>query len=251
MIWRIRVLSFYFALSLFALMFFLFWCIPLQYVNVGYDGRYKGAIVFSYVFIFLAKYLTGLNYQVTGLEKLPTDGKPYLALSNHQSFWENLFMQLIIPKHSWVMKKELFNIPLFGKGLQTVSPIAIDRSVSQSVLQILNEGTKKIEEGLSIVMFPEGGTVRTNRNVKFKPSAAKLAINTNVPIVLIALNSGVYWPKGFWFRKPGTIMVKILEVIPVSKYKDHDVRTLTDYIEERINKEKEILVRLAGEGESI
>jgi 1-acyl-sn-glycerol-3-phosphate acyltransferase len=72
-------------------------------------------------------------------------------------------------------------------------------------------------------------------------------MNTNVPIILIAHNAGVCWPKGFWFRKPGLISVKILEVIAVEKYEDYDVRTLTDYIQDRINKEKEILVRRVEE----
>ena len=92
-------------------------------------------------------------------------------------------------------------------------------------------------------MFPEATRVKIDKNVKFKPSAAKLAMNTNSPIVLIAHNAGVFWPKGFWFRKPGLISVKILEVISVKKYAEYDVRTLTIYIENRINKEKEILVR--------
>ncbi len=247
MFWRLRILAFYSILGFFVLAFFAFCCVPMHYLNAGYNFRYKVAESFSYIFVFLAKTLCGIKYEVMGMEKLPKDGKPHVILANHQSFWENLFMQLIIPKHSWVIKQELFDIPIFGWCLRTVNPIAVDRSNSLSVVQILNEGQRKIEEGLSIIMFPEATRVKIDKNVKFKPSAAKLAMNTNVPIVLIAHNAGVYWPKGFWFRKSGLISVKILEIIPVQKYKDYDVRTLTDYIENRINKEKEILVRKVEE----
>lgn len=251
MFWRIRILGFYFILSLFALVIGLFFCFPVYCLNLDYNVRYKIAKIFSCIFIFLAKILCGIKYQVNGIDKLPQNGTPYIVLSNHQSFWENLFMQLIIPKHSWVLKKELFEIPIFGWGLRMLHPVAIDRSSSCSVFQILTEGQKKIEQGLPLIIFPEGGTVKIDRNVKFKPSAAKLAINANVPIVLIAHNSGVFWPKGFWFRKPGLISLKVVEVISTNQYEDHDVRTLTDYIEDRINKEKEILVRLAGGNKSL
>jgi 1-acyl-sn-glycerol-3-phosphate acyltransferase len=247
MFWRLRILAFYSILGFFVLAFFAFCCVPMHYLNAGYNFRYKVAESFSYIFVFLAKTLCGIKYEVMGMEKLPKDGKPHIVLANHQSFWENLFMQLIIPKHSWVIKQELFDIPIFGWCLRTVNPIAVDRSNSRSVVQILNEGQRKIEDGLSIIMFPEATRVKIDKNVKFKPSAAKLAMNTNVPIVLIVHNAGVYWPKGFWFRKSGLISVKILEIIPVQKYKDYDVRTLTDYIENRINKEKEILVRKVEE----
>lgn len=242
MFWRLRVLVFYFILVFFVITFFFFLCVPIHLLGAPYSIRYKVSESFSYIFIFIAKVLCGIKYKVIGLSKLPRDGKPYLALANHQSFWENLFMQLIIPKHSWVIKKELYSIPIFGWGLRTVLPIAVDRSNSRSVIQILEEGQKKIDQGLSIVMFPEATRVKVDKNVKFKPSAAKLAISANVPIVLIAHNAGVFWPKGFWFEKPGTVTVKILEVIPVLKYKDYDVRTLTEYIQERINKEKEMLL---------
>lgn len=243
MFWRIRVLFFYISLALLSISFYFFLFAPLYLARTPYSIRYKVGEAFSHSFIFLVKLLCGIDYKVIGLEKLPKDGKPYLALANHQSFWENVFMQLIIPKHSWVIKRELFDIPVFGWGLRTVEPIAVDRSNSRSVLQILEQGKKKIDQGLSIVMFPEATRVKVGKCVKLKPSAAKLALNTNVPIALIVHNAGVFWPKGFWFTKPGIITVKILEVIPVKKYKDHDVRTLTEYIQERINTEKEKLFK--------
>lgn len=143
-------------------------------------------------------------------------------------------MQIIFPVHSWVLKKELFDIPLFGWGLRTLDPIAIDRTNSNSVKQILIDGQKKIGQGLPIVFFPEGGTVPVEKNARFKPSVAKLVLNTRVPIVLMAHNSGLFWPKGFWLKQPGLITVKILEVVTVERYKDFDVRTLTDYIEQKV-----------------
>ena len=76
MFWRLRVLAFYFTLSLFAVIMGLFFCLPVYFLNLGYNVRYKIAEIFSRIFIFLAKLLCGIKYQVTGIDKLPQDGKP-------------------------------------------------------------------------------------------------------------------------------------------------------------------------------
>lgn len=244
MFWRLRTLAFYTIISICMVSFFILLSIPMQLLNASYKYRYKGAEIFSYIFIYLIWFICGIKYKVEGVEILPKDGKPYLALANHQSFWENFFMQLIIPKHSWVIKRELETIPVFGWVIRTVQPIAVDRNNSRSVAQILREGAKKIEAGLSLVMFPEATRVKVDQSIKFKPSAAKLAINTNSPIVLIAHNAGLVWPKGFWFKRTGTISVKIIEYIPKEKIAEQDVRELTTYIQETINQEKNNLVEL-------
>ncbi len=244
MFWRSRTLAFYTIISIFMVSFFVLFCIPMQLLRAPYAFRYKVSEVFSYIFIYLIWVICGIKYKVEGEEKLPKDGKPYLALANHQSFWENFFMQLIIPKHSWVIKRELEAIPVLGWGIKTVQPIAVDRNNSRSVAQILREGAKKIDAGLSLVMFPEATRVKVNKSVKFKASAAKLAKNTRVPIVLIAHNAGLVWPKGFWFKQSGTITVKIIEYISVEKVESLDVRDLTAYIQESINSEKNKLVEL-------
>jgi 1-acyl-sn-glycerol-3-phosphate acyltransferase len=122
-----------------------------------------------------------------------------------------------------------------------VDPIAVDRSEGMSVRQILRDGKKKLESGLWLVMFPESTRLRPEQSVKFKPSAARLAREAKVPIVLMAHNAGIYWPKGFWIEKPGTIEAKIIEVIDKERVEKDEVRSLTDRIETVINREKRIL----------
>lgn len=240
--WRLRVLTFYAIISIVMLFFFIFLAIPIQFIGAPNSLRYKMSEVFSYIFVYLMWAVCGIKFEVEGLDKLPTDGKPYLALANHQSFWENFFMQLLIPKHSWVVKKELLDVPVFGRCLKIVRPIAVDRSNNRSVVQILDEGASKIESGLSIVMFPEATRILVDKSVSFKPSAAKLALDTKVPIALIAHNAGLFWPKGFWFKKEGTIKVKVVEFMSPKKAAKYDVRELTTYIQEKINTEKNKLV---------
>jgi len=238
-IWRLRVLIFYTLVSIATFITFIICYIPMTFFNINYDIRYKIGFVYSHVFIWLAKVTCGLNYQVSGLDKLPTT--PSIVLSNHQSFWDNIFMQIIIPEHSWVLKRELFNIPLFGWGLRMVKPIAVDRNANISVKQILTEGQKKILEGLWLIIFPESTRLKPEETKKFKPSAVKLASITKVPIVMIAHNAGVYWPKGFWIKQPGIIKVTIIDVISVEEIEQTDVRILTEKIEHVINSEKQRL----------
>ncbi len=244
MFWRLRILIFYGLLAIFTFTIFIISYIPVTFFNVNYYVRYQIGVIFSYIFIWLARICCGLKYQVSGLEKLPS--VPSIVLSNHQSCWEQIFIQLIIPKHSWVLKRELFNVPLFGWGLRMVKPIAVDRNANISVNQILREGQEKIKSGLWLVIFPESTRYRPEQNAKFKPSAAKLASLAKTPIVMMAHNAGVYWPRGFWMTKSGTIQVKIIDVITVEEIEQTDVRELTDKIEQVINSEKQILLERAS-----
>jgi 1-acyl-sn-glycerol-3-phosphate acyltransferase len=150
-------------------------------------------------------------------------------------------MPHILPMQSWIIKKELYNIPFFGLGLRLVEPIAVDRSAHVSVNQILNMGTEKLDEGLWVIMFPEATRLLPGKRVAMKPAGVKLAQMNNVPIVLMVHNAGVFWPKGFWVKKPGTIKIKIGQVIHVKP--EDDVREVTEKIGEWINTEKD---RLSG-----
>jgi 1-acyl-sn-glycerol-3-phosphate acyltransferase len=241
MLLRLRTLVFYFLISIFTIVFFSTFYLPFKLLNIKYSAKYKIAVIFSHSFIWLAKVICGLRYQISGLDKLPS--QPSIVLANHQSFWDNVFMQLIIPEHSWILKRELFKIPFFGWGLKMFDPIAVDRQDNLSVKQILREGHKKLQEGLWLIIFPESTRLRPEQMTKFKPSAVKLASMAKVPIVLIAHNAGVYWPKGFWIKKSGTIQVKVIDVIPVAMVEELDVRILTEQVQAVINMEKHILFK--------
>lgn len=239
-LWRMRVLIFYIAIA--ALSLITCPMLALMYLtSTHYDHRYALAKRYSEIFIWLGEIICGLKHEVIGLDKLPKT--PAVFMANHQSFWENVFMQLIVPKHSWVIKKELFSIPLFGWGLKMMDPIAVDRKDMVSLTRILKEGQKKIKQGLSLIIFPESTRVLPHQNKRYKPSAIKLAIEAKVPVVLMAHNAGVYWPKSFWIRKPGTITVEILSVIQPEDLANADVREVTQEIEQVINTSKNILAR--------
>lgn len=241
MIWQVRVISFYTIISIVIILFFFFICLPVFIANPSYDTRFRIGIIFASIYVNLLWITCGINYEIDGKELLPID-EPYIATPNHQSFWENFAMQLFVRKHSLIIKKELLDIPVFGWGIRIGKPIAVDRNFNMSIKQILKEGMSRLKNGMSLVIFPEGTRVKPGKNIPLKPSAAKLAMMAEVPIAIIVLNSGNYWPKGFWLIKPGTIKVKVVEVISKERIAEFaDARALNAYMQEVMHREKELL----------
>ncbi len=234
--WKLRVIINYILITVVSFLY----VIPLLILSVfgaQYKTRYYIVRAYVWTFLNIIKSICKIDHEIEFLEKLPKG--PAIILANHQSFWDNIIMPYIFPMQSWVIKKELYNVPFFGLGLRLVEPIAIDRSDNLSVNQILNMGAEKLSDGLWVVMFPEATRLKPGKRVKLKPAGVKLAQMNNVPIVLMVHNAGMFWPKGFWVRKPGTIQVKIGHVIRVKP--EDDVRVITEQIGEWMNTEKDKL----------
>jgi 1-acyl-sn-glycerol-3-phosphate acyltransferase len=158
--------------------------------------------------ITLSKWICGLDYKIEGLENLPAGAA--IALSNHQSTWETLVYQKILPPQLWVVKKELLSVPVFGWGLALCEPIAIDRKAGRKAMdQLLDQGVQKLAQGRWIVIFPEGTRTAPGVKAKYKIGGAMLASKVDYPIVPIATNAGEYWPKHSLIKWPGTIRVVI------------------------------------------
>ncbi|KRH79131.1 1-acyl-sn-glycerol-3-phosphate acyltransferase [Ferrovum sp. JA12] len=156
-------------------------------------------------------FLRRVRFSVSGLEHLPST--PCVILSKHQSEWETLFLPAVLPPHVMVLKQELLKIPFFGWGLKLLEPIAIDRSQKKAALeQVIRQGIARLEQGLYVVIFPEGTRVKVGYKGRYAQSGAQLATKAQVPIIPVAHNAGVYWPKGL-FKQPGIITVRFGEPI--------------------------------------
>lgn len=236
LIWKARVVLYYILLGLISTIY-LIPLLILSFAGASYPMRYGVARSYAWAFVGITRLVCDIDYEIDGMENLPKG--PAIVMSNHQSFWDNVIMPHLFPMQSWVIKKELYNIPVFGLGLRLVEPIAVDRSDNSSVKQILNMGSEKIAAGLWVVIFPEATRVPVARRVKLKPSGVKLAQETGVPIVLMAHNAGIFWPKGFWIKKPGTIKVKIGPIVKVKA--TDDIRVITQEIEDWMVREKDAL----------
>lgn len=154
------------------------------------------------------KVTCGLSYEVQGFDNIPNES--VIFMSKHQSTWETITYQLFMPPMVWVLKRELLWIPIFGWGVAMLNPIAINRKLGKKALnQLLDEGKARLEKGISIMIFPEGTRTTAGEPTHYRPGGAILAAKSGHKVIPIAHNAGYFWPKGQFFKHPGTIKVVI------------------------------------------
>ena len=163
--------------------------------------------------LWLLKHVVGIDYRITGAENLPST--PAIYAAKHQSAWETLFLSRYLNFPAFVLKKELLSIPLFGWFLKRAGMIAVDRKGGASALrQMARQASETLEGGRSILIFPEGTRVAPGETRPYQPGVAALYTQLKTPVVPVALNSGLFWGKRAFLKKPGTIVVEILPPIP-------------------------------------
>lgn len=203
--------SFIFNIILFVAVFF-FSVLGLMVFWLPYEKRYWYLTGWQRSMTWLAEKFCGIRYEIKGWENLPS--QPYVIASNHQSTWETLSFFVIFPKLTFVLKKELLQIPIFGWALRLLEPIAINRKQGSNAMeQILQQGRERLAQGRTIVVFPQGKRMPVNQPGAFRVGAAMLAKNTNVPLVPIHHNAGQYWPRRGLIKRPGLITVEIFPAI--------------------------------------
>ena len=170
-----------------------------------------------------------IKLTVVGEEHIPN--QPCVIVSNHQGQWETFSMQYLFHPLCTLLKRELLYIPLWGWAMSLLRPIAINRSKpKQAILQTLDEGSKRLQEGLFVLLFPEGTRVEAGKVGNYARSSFELAKRNNVKVLPICHNSGDCWPAHKFIKRPGTIKLFIGEPIKVvdSKKSAEEVRTWTE-----------------------
>ena len=177
--------------------------------------------------IWLLRVLCRLDYQVEGAEHLPP--QTAVILSKHQSTWETLAFQQILPPQVWVLKRELLWLPFFGWGLAMTQPIAINRNAGRKAIdQIVDQGRDRLETGRCVVVFPEGTRMPVGQTKRHGIGGAVLAARTGHPVVPVAHNAGSYWPRRGFIKYQGTIRVVIGPVIDSHGRTPEEIRELAE-----------------------
>lgn len=187
----------------------LIW-LPLLFIALIVPLSYRLQLigVWSRIVRYAARLTCGISYSIVGKEHLNA-AKPGIIFCKHQSAWETLVLPSIIPMSSIICKKELLLIPVFGWGLWTIRPIAINRKQAlKAFKQVAKQGKDRLDYGLSIVVFPEGTRVPIHTHPEFHKSGAALAKTTGYPVIPMAVNSGHVWPRKTFIKRPGHITIE-------------------------------------------
>ena len=159
-----------------------------------------------------ARLLLGIETRVRGMENLPQGEKsPAVLLVKHQSTLETFLMPALMPHPlAYVFKKELLQVPFFGWSIGRLDMIHIDRSLrTQAFKKVVEQGRERLAQGIWIIMFPEGTRVDRGAKGVYETSGTRLAIQTGVPVIPIAVTSGACWPRKAFVKTPGVVEVSI------------------------------------------
>lgn len=201
----LRALAFYCGMTLATLVF-----TPLGLFIFPLPHRTRFHIMkqWSVFNLWWLRVCCNIDFRVEGRENIPSG--PAIIMCKHQSAWETLALQVVFPPQVWVLKRELLWIPIYGWGLASMQPIAIDRSSNvRAFRQIVDQGIKRLESGLWIVIFPEGTRVRAGEKGTYQPGGGLLAEKSGYPVVPVTHNAGYLWPRKSFLKYPGTITLKI------------------------------------------
>ncbi len=165
---------------------------------------------------FLMRLSVGIHVEYRGLEHRPRSGA--IVAAKHQSAWDTLIWHVILDDPAVVMKRELLSIPIYGWMCRKTRMIAVDRKAGTKALRVmLHDGRAAVALGRPIVIFPQGTRTASGasaRDVPYQPGVSALYRGLDVPVVPVALNSGLYWPRRQFTRRPGTILLEFLQPIP-------------------------------------
>ncbi|MDB5730490.1 MAG: putative phospholipid/glycerol acyltransferase [Variovorax sp.] len=182
-----------------------------------------------------ARVILGIRPRVTGMEHLPTgerDGA--VLLCKHQSTYETFLMPAIMPHPlAYVFKKELLYVPFFGWSMARLDMIHIDRSQrTQAFNKVVAQGRRLLDQGVWVIMFPEGTRIPRGQKGTYKSGGTRLACETGAPVIPIAVTSARVWPRKAFVKRPGVVDVSIGPAIPsVGRKPDELMREVEAWIE--------------------
>ena len=190
------------------------------------------AVATSWMFVMLVitRYVLGIDYVIKGAEHRPKGAVIYAA--KHQSAWDVIAFKVLVSDCAYILKRELYWIPLWGWYVWRCGMIGVDRDGGGAALKSMVKSSMEVlKSGRSIVIFPQGTRTPPGEDRPYLPGIAALYSRANTTVVPVALNSGLFWPRRKFQKFPGTITVEFLPPIPPGLKRRDFMKTLEDRIE--------------------
>ncbi|GGF76243.1 1-acyl-sn-glycerol-3-phosphate acyltransferase [Azorhizobium oxalatiphilum] len=208
----LRSLLFQLAFYCMTILFMLLYLPLLPFLSRR--GLWRGLVVpWSRTTSFLLRVIAGTKVEIKGRENIPEG--PLLIASKHQSAWETIALLPLFSDPAFILKRELMWLPIFGWYAAKAQMIPINRGTRTKALKAMTlRAREELAKGRQILIFPEGTRRPAGAPPAYKFGVSHLYSAFGVPCLPVALNSGLYWPRNALIRRPGTIRVEVLPVIP-------------------------------------
>jgi len=163
--------------------------------------------------LWLLEKICGLKHEFRGLENIPK-GRALIVACKHQSTWDTFTLPLKFPDFSYILKRELLFLPFFGWYLLRAEQVAIKRERRGRLLpQLVRKSKAFFAQGRQLFIFPEGTRRPAGAPPQYKFGVAHIYGETGIPVLPVALNAGLFWPRRSFFIRPGTAVMEFLPVI--------------------------------------
>ena len=208
----------------------IFLVIALPTFLMPYQAVVEVAKTWGRVNLVLLRVIAGVDFEIRGREKIPQGA--LIVAAKHQSAWETFALLHLFASPTFIMKRELQWIPIFGWLTIKGRMVAIDRgAAAQALVRMAQRARVELTHGRQLIIFPEGTRRPVGAEPRYKPGVAYLYGKGDVPCLPVALNSGLFWPRRSILRRPGTVVVDILDPIPPGLDKKVFIARLQDEIE--------------------
>ncbi|MBV1701676.1 MAG: 1-acyl-sn-glycerol-3-phosphate acyltransferase [Hyphomicrobiales bacterium] len=185
--------------------------------------------------IFLLDKICGTKFEFRNLDKVPKGA--LLVAAKHESIFETFALTLAFDDFTYILKRQLLYIPLFGSYLRTAEQVDIDRKKGSSALrQAAARAREVLANGRQFLIYVEGTRRPAGAPPSYKFGATHIYRETNTPCLPVALNTGLFWPRRSFMRYPGTIVIEFLDIIPPGLDKNEFAQQLESSIETACNR---------------
>lgn len=181
--------------------------------------------------LWLLRVLAGLRFRITGAEHMPRAGAALIA-AQHQSAFDTIVWLALLPDCAYVLKRELLHIPVYGWYARRGGMIAVDRAAGASAMRgLLKDGQAVLAAGRQVVIFPEGTRVAPGVEAPYQPGIAALYARAKLPVLPVGTDSGKFWGRRAFLKRPGVITMALAPPIPPGLGRDAFLTLLRARIE--------------------